>query len=258
MELEPKDKSLERKVIMALLLIIILLSVVYCNAKRDAETQANLQEVLKDSVEIWKNKDGTNQAKIRVFEARNAEDFTNLYTKDQTILRLQALVKENKSKLRKQGSVTTVTTEGSVGVTVPTTVTVVDTSKAKSPVYSSVFELRNEKATDSVSRSKVWVWGTTIARKDSTQINVSFREEIDLVIGMEKKKDGGWFSKKVPFADVKLHNPFNEVQDMRSYQVKLPPAKYFHVGPVAAYGLGNNLQFQWFVGAGIMWTPLNF
>jgi len=121
-------------------------------------------------------------------------------------------------------------------------VTVHDTVYAN---YKSDFNIKN------------WVWGTVSASKDSTKVNVKFKEQIDVVIGTEKTGFLG-LGKGKSFAEVTLHNPFNTVSTLRAYSTKPAPIKKFGIGPVAAYGVGPGFVPGVFIGIGVNWNIIKF
>lgn len=247
--MENQDKY--KRLFYIVLTLFFLVSIISIKGKRYYEqviedSEWN-NEVLSDSIRQYKTKDGLNAARIKVFEVIKAEQFLRLATKDSTILKLQKLVKENEKYISKQGNVTIISTQAYIETTVPTKITndPLIPEKEKYPVYSSNFNMKN------------WIWGSSIANKDSTSYKINYREELSLVIGREKTGFLG-LGKGTPYADVTLYNPYSVVKDMRVYQTKLPPIKRFGIGPNVSYGLGSDFKSQVFFGIGVSYNFIQF
>lgn len=241
------DKSitkLKRIGVIILLLIIALLLVENCNGRKSLKSAKDMYASAQDTLKIWVDKDGYNRAQISVLQAQKADDFITMATKDSTIIKLQQLVKDNKGKIKTQGSISIINTEGNVDIKVPTTV--IDTSKTKcNPTYTSPFNLKG------------WVTGDIVAKRDSISVILKYKDEFNLIIGREKTGFLG-LGRGKPFADLTSKSPYTMVKEMRVYENEPKPAKNFHVGPGVFYGIGRNFVPEVFIGAGIMWTPINF
>lgn len=241
------DSIMERTKIIAVVmatLIIIVLLMKGCEAKQQLAANDNMNSALKDSMKTWKDKEGHFKASITLLENYNSKAFTDLASADSTITKLQKLVKKYEDNIKKGGSVTTIGTEANINIVTPTKIEGVtkvnDTIHAN---YKSDFNIKG------------WVWGTVSATKDSTTIDMRFKEEIDVAIGTEKTGFLG-LGKSKPFAEVTLHNPFNEVKTLRAYSTKSLPVKNFGVGPVVAYGVGPGFTTGLFVGIGATYSIL--
>lgn len=229
-----------------ILLIITIALLVYLTyqlrtVKRELSNVNELNTVLNDTLVIRKSKEGLFVAKIGVLESYKQETFTKMASQDSVINKLQKLVVQYKTELKKKGSVTVIGTQGTVDVVVST---IMDTT-SKDYIYNSSFNLKG------------WVWGEVSASKDSTKISVKFKEEIDAIIGEEKTGFLGLGKRKM-FVDVILHNPYNEVKYLRSYSTKQLPAKKFSVGPTAVYGIGKGLEPNVFIGLGVTYSIFRF
>ncbi len=221
-------------------IIIVLLLTKSCEAKRDLEAQVNLYKTAQEELVTWKDKDSLNRGKIATLVADNLGAFAQLETSDSVIVHLKEVVKKYEKQLKKHGSVTVVHTQGNVEGTVPTVITVTDTTKCE-PVYEAEYDFKG------------WVYGKVIASKDSVGISVTYREEMDIVIGEEKTGFLG-FGKPKRFADVTLHNPYSEVEQMRVFEKVASRPKRFAVGPGIHYGVGSGFTPEVFVGIGIQYT----
>jgi len=96
-----------------------------------------------------------------------------------------------------------------------------------------------------------------VTKKDSTQLTLKYREEVDLLIGEEKTGFLG-LGKSKPFARITFKNPYSEVKDMKVYQTSLPKQKRFGIGPTISYGVGSGFEPQVFIGIGVNWNLIRF
>lgn len=230
----------------AILLVLYLLR--GCEAEHKLAQAETMNKALGDSLKTWKDKEGNFKAKISVLESEKTEAFLKLHTSDSTVLRLQDLVSKYKKQLNKKGSATIISTDADINLTEPTIV-YIDSTKPCEPIYESKFEIMG---TGKYKDTK-WVWGIINASKDSTTVGMRFHEEIDVVLGEEKTGFLG-LGKPRPFAEVTLHNPFNKVSTLKSFNVTPPKPKRFGIGPTLSYGVGSGFVPQVFVGIGVNWN----
>lgn len=233
-------------IILFLLLLVIVLGARSCSQQQDLSTANSIIEATNSTLVLSKTKEGLLVAKNLALETASEKDFLQLQSKNLEINKLQSLVRNYKSKLNKGGSASIIGTEANIDTKVPTiSIDTTNTEEPSFPTYYSEFNLDN------------WVIGTISAGKDSTGIKLKFKEELDVVIGRDKTGFLG-LGKGKPFSEVTLHNPFNEVKVLKTYSVKEPPTKYWHIGIGVLYGIGNGFTPQFILGAGLMWTPINF
>ena len=237
-----------------LLVIGVLILAAYlmrgCEAEQKLAQTETLNKALGDSLKTWRDKEGDFKANITLLEYQNADYFTKWNTADSTVVKLQALVTKYKKQLGKQGSATVITTDAEIDISEPTIV-YRDTTKPCDPVYKTDFEIMG---TGKYEKTR-WVWGVVHATKDSTTVGMRFHEEIDVVLGQEKTGFLG-LGKPRPFAEVTLHNPFNKVSTLRSFNITPPPVKRFGIGPTLSYGVGSGFAPQVFVGIGVNYSIL--
>jgi hypothetical protein len=228
-----------------ILALVVLLSVRECQFSRDFSTESNIQLALKDSLKIIRNSQGQSVGKTTVIEVDNSEQLLSLASKDKTILKLQTLVAKYKKELKKPGNVAIVaTTEAVVDISVSKSIQIID-DKGNISYEPVPFNLKD------------WVWGTVTTKKDSVNISLKYKEEINFVLGQEKTGFLG-LGKTKTFAEITFKNPYNEVKDMKVYQVKEKSKNYWHIGPNISYGISSQGKRDIFAGIGIMWTPINF
>lgn len=243
-----KGKSIGIILITALIIVaLIFFSLSTCEAGRKIEQSTGINTALKDSMKTWKDKEGNYVAHISLLEGYNSKDFIALASANKKIQELQELVSKYQNQIKKGGSVTIINTDSKIKVTVPSKVTETST-KIGDTIYASYesnFNLKN------------WVLGNIKASKDSTTIGLQFKEQLDVAIGIEKTGFLG-LGKSKPFAEVTLHNPYNEVTSFKAYSTKPLPAKKFGIGPTISYGLGSEGTVGVFIGVGINWNIIRF
>jgi len=238
-------------------LVVLFLLNLYqgCESRKELAAKDSLYESMNDSLIVYKTKDSLNGARIAAIQSQKPKDFINASSKDTTIIKLQKLVKKYESAIKKQGSVSVINTEAEIAVTVPTISkdSISDSKGIKSPVYEANFALKNKYEKDPLKKDIIWVWGKTISNKDSTTVNLKYKDELTLVIGVEKT---GFLKlgKGKPFADVTSSNPYSEFKDFRVYQTQLPPPKKIGIGPGLYCGISNGFQPQVFIGVGVQYN----
>lgn len=230
------------------LLIALLLQQKCSNDKDNAEASA-LVNALNDTIYHYTKEDGRKAAKISLLETQDIKDFLNIKSKDSTITRLQGLVDKYSSELKDRGIAGVIQIDTNAEITSPTlpiNPAENDTVNGKVyPTYNSPFKLEH------------WVTGNVIAKKDSTYVTLKIENSFDVVIGKEKTGFLG-LGKPKPFVDLTLDNPYSAVKQLRVYQTAKPDADNFHIGPIVGGGISSELKPIFFIGAGIMWTPISF
>lgn len=228
-----------------------------CEGDRTATSLSDLQAALNDTITYYTNKDGEKVARISVLETGKVKDFLAVKTKDSTIKKLQSIVSKYEKQIKRNGSATIVGTESNYEEQVKTDVPIIfgkediatgDISLPDNTRYISLpYTFSNIDTT--------WIKLTFKIDEKFTSWTVKTKDELSLVIGEEKQ---GLFKKRKPFADVTNSNPFTETKNLRTYRVQGLPPKQWHIGPGAFYGMGADLKTQFFIGIGLMYTPINF
>lgn len=231
-----------------IILLISIFSTVYLiniDYKRTKQ-KINLIKSLQDSLQIYKNKDNNEVAKIGTINS-STKDFIDLKIKDKEIQELQKLVKEYKNKLKNQGSVTKFSNNTKVETKTITKIeydTIIKNNIQEIyPKYKSNFNLNN------------WVVGDIIASKDSTNINLGVKNKYAVIIGEESQ---GWFKPKKTFVEVINYNPYSSIEKLRTYQVEKPKNKLFSIGPYIGVGINQERKFIPSVGIGLQYNILKF
>ena len=209
--------------------LVALLTFILIKQRSEIITHKNNLEVITQEVEIWKDKNNVSNAKIGSLESSRINDIIKLESKDEEIQKLQKELKNNRKALKTQGSVTIFRGETKVDtVFVPEVTFDVDSIY---PTYKKEFWLAN------------WVNTNIVANKDSISFELKIRNEYSVIVGTESQ---GLLKKKRPFALVKNFNPYSTLEEVRSYQVKIPKKKRLFIGPFVGY----NGQLTYGIGIG--------
>ena len=237
--------------IVSIVLIIILSFFIVrsCNQDKIISEKTNLINALNDTVKIWKDKNGISHSKTEVIKTSSISDFLKQNVKDKETKELQNVVKENKNRLGKQGSVTKFNGIIEFEKEIPTLRDTIYIPKdglvIKKPVYNSSFDMDG------------WVTGSVKASEDSTKINLRIKNDYTVIIGEEKTGFLG-LGKRKPFVEVTNKNPYSETTSLKTYQVENYKIKRFGVGPNISYSLGANGQLYPTFGIGLQYNVIRF
>ena len=232
--------------------ILILLTIssilLYNNERRKRITVSNLYNSSQDTIRFWKNKDGENVARIFVLSSEKLGDFLKMKTKDDTIIRLQTLVKEYKKQLHNQGSATIIQT-----------ITEYDTTYVTNNLLDTIY-FPNATILDSISNR--WISTKFGFDRGNTIFSLRVDNLYSVVIGEESR---GLFRKKEPFVEVTNHNPFTETAMLRTYQVTQTKHSKWGVGPNISVSASPyykdgvfGFQFTPTIGIGFQYNLINF
>lgn len=232
--------------------ILILLTIssilLYNNERRNRITISNLYNSSQDTIRFWKNKDGENVARIFVLSSEKLGDFLKMKTKDDTIIRLQTLVKEYKKQLHNQGSATIIQT-----------ITEYDTTYVTNNLLDTIY-FPNTTILDSISNR--WISTKFGFDRGNTIFSLRVDNLYSVVIGEESR---GLFKKKEPFVEVTNHNPFTKTAMLRTYQVTQTKHSKWGVGPNISVSASPyykdgvfGFQFTPTIGIGFQYNLINF
>lgn len=213
-------------IITAIVIITIAISTKRCS---DMEDQLNLYEAAQDTIQYYKDKNGNNVARIKTLQATSANALLKMETQDESIKRLQQLVKDNKKKLKNPGSsATTMTIETVVHDTIPVI------SSSGDTIVTGVLD----------KEGWVVIGITADAKNKKIELDsLKIRNEVDLIIGHDKPVDATGlkrlFAKREAYADVTLKNPYSNVTEFRTFNVTEKKHNWV-VSPGVGYGIGSN------------------
>lgn len=174
-----------------------------CNERKESD---NLKEALEDNLKVWINKSGEQVAEIDLLQASNTKLFTDLESKDSTIVELQEEVRKSKKELKNGGSVTIVEAETKIDtVFIPT----------ESKIYTSLFA---EPITSGFNDDWVDIsFGVSLDSINDSAYRVS-NSSLDLSI-KNKYVVNLSGSMKDPKVKVRNLNPYTETTALRAFRV---------------------------------------
>lgn len=143
--------------------------------------------------------------------------------KDSTINKLLKITKEQKQKLQ---SASLIATKTSFDQSVQSEIQKTDT------VIQYVTEYKDR-----------WIEVSTKTDMDtdSTQISLSVKNEWSMWTTLEKKQLKVF---------VRNENPYTEIEELKSWEMALPPPRRWGFGVLAGYGIGANLKLSPYIGLG--------
>ena len=223
-------------------IIVLLLFLVWYSSTR-ITTNNNYEELynsLQDTLRTYKNKDSLNVGTTSTIQSNDAKFFLALKTKDKELLELQKLVRDYKDKLKKSGnSATKVETHTIVEEKF---ITIKDTINSI-PTYTSNINLDN------------WVTGKIVTKPDSTEVNLSIKNEYGVIIGQEKQ---GLFKKPKTIVEVINYNPYTQVKKLKSLVISEPKKFNISIGPYVGLGVLSNGKLQPNIGIGLQYNLIKF
>lgn len=247
MDMDIRKNDNQNFLIVILIIIIAFLLMQKCSDYSKAKENKNLVSSLTDNVKIWKDKDSASHAKIEVIETYNIKSFKYLQIKDEQINELQKLVSQYKNKIKDNGSITTfkdnIVVKNKFITKIDTVIVYKDNYLTKQINYKSDFDMKG------------WVIGNIVANKDSTTLNLKIKNEYIVIFGEEPQ---GWFKPKKPYAEVINKNPYSQIAQLRSYQVKNKPPSRIGLGAIAGYGITSTLTPSFFLGLGLQYSLIRF
>lgn len=187
-----------------LIAIILLLGWFHSCEVSKLKEENNLFKGINDTLEIIRNKDSSQTAKISLLQSSNVSAYLALENLEGINKQLQDELKKEKSKVKNGGSLAIINSETTFSSTIPTNSVV--TSKING--CDSIFEASNKDTT--------WVKWNTIAKRQNTTIVLKVKDNYKVVIGSEKIG----FLKRKPIAEVTSYNPYSNIKSMRAIEVK--------------------------------------
>jgi hypothetical protein len=239
MEKNFQSKDIKTPVLYGITILLVFI-VFFLKCKPEPKlADSSLYNSLQDSLTFYKNKNEELVGTISTIQTSKVKDFLEIQSKDKEITRLQSLVKTYKNRMGTGSVAGVITTKGFATTTVRT---VVDTSKVY-PSYFSEFNLND------------WVWGRVKASKDSTEIELQYKEDISFVLLKERKSI---FHKYQYSSEVTIHNPYSSVQSFRTYQVKDKTRPKVVIGPNLGFNLTSEFKIVPTVGIGATFPLITF
>ena len=237
--------DLKTKLIIASVILILFLLMFSINRSKKVSQTEQRYEALTDTLVSLRDENNHHIAKIKTIEDK-LKNFLKLKSNDDEIKKLQEEVKKYKKQLNNKGSATVISITTKIDTLVITKLKI-DTIKLKDTIttvtsYNSEF---NNK----------WIDFKVNSSYDSTDVNITIRNEYAVIIGEESR---GLFKRAVPVAIVSNKNPYSEIQQLRTFEVKVKKPGRFSIGPIVGYGTGDDFKFKPFIGVGFMYSLIKF
>lgn len=249
-------------------ILILTLSVAFifllqntCNKQQKINEIKQLNNALNDTIQ--KSKDYLNRevSKRMVLQISNIKQLANIQIKDSTIAMLKEQVNLYKSNLKNNGSVTILRTETKIDTIIKTSIS----NKFDTVFVNNIEKIypRYEFNLDTMFNG--WITGNGVSMWDSTYLKQKIKNDYSIVVGYDwqktKKGKNNYFKKKIPYAIVTNYNPYSNVKDMRTLEVKAP-YKRFGLGPSIGLGMGVNTKGQFipviYVGFSLNYNLIQF
>lgn len=184
-----------------------------------------------NSFEVYKDAYNKEHARIKVIETENEKLFIQLQTKDSIISRLQDIIKRNKNVKQ---------------VSIIKSESVIDT------IFINKFDTVNYKVFTDINLDN-WVYGNIKSTIDTTEVNLTFKNDIDVIL----KEEGGLFNKK-HYVEVIQNNPYSSTKSLKTY-IKKNREKRIGIGPHIGMGYTPiNNKFDYYIGIGLQYNVFNF
>jgi hypothetical protein len=198
----------------------------------------NIVDKSQAELKKYKDKEGYLHSQVATMSAENVKYLLELETKDEALIKLQNLVKANKSNLKQPGSSASIIEEEiNIEAKFPIIETVTDSIY---PEYKYAISLKDKDGLE-------WVKGSVVANKDSVSLNQSIINEYSVVIGSMSQ---GLFKKRLRYVDVYNKNPYSDIKVVKTLEVT-EKQRNFGVGFNISYGIGRDFTPTPYVGFGI-------
>ena len=228
--------------------IIISLIALLVNSRRDVVSQKDLYEAVIDSLYSYKTKDSLNAVRIQIIQTDREKDFLTIKNLTETNLELQNLVR-NKDKRISELSVALILKDETV---------IYDTTRVFHPIGGDTLVFSQSILLDTINTQ--WYDATFGFRYGFSYLDLKIKNQYNVTLGYE---GGNWFKRGTPYARVVNLNPYTQTNDLRVYQVAVPPPKRFGLGIQSGFGglydiRNNNLGYGFYIGLGFSYNIIRW
>ena len=228
--------------------IIISLIALLVNSRRDVVSQKDLYEAITDSLYLYKTKDSLNAVRIQIIQTDREKDFLTIKNLTGTNLELQNLVK-NKDKRISELSAALILKDETV---------IYDTTRVFHPIGGDTLVFSQSILLDTINTQ--WYNATFGFKYGFSHLDLKVRNQYNITLGYE---GGNWFKRGTPYARVVNLNPYTQPNDLRVYQVAVPPPKRFGLGIQSGFGglydiRNNNLGYGFYIGLGFSYNIIRW
>lgn len=219
--------------------ILLFVSIRQCSkAKTDKQQYINMIDSANDSLKITRDELGRQIAETSVIVAEKEDLELLTSAKDDEIWMLKDLVKQRGKQLK-----------AALVLSANTRLDTVLISRVEKG--DTIWKVKTE------YRDR-WIDLTaeTDLNADSSEgkTKVQLKVANDFKIWKEYDKVGKWPNrKKVLKVFVQSDNPYTEVDTLKSWEIPIEHPRRLSFGPVAAYGINEDLKRHVFIGAGVMY-----
>lgn len=216
--------------------------------KKSYKSQIELYEAVTDTIQVYKTKDSLNAARIQVIQTEREKDFLTIKNLQGTNLELQNLVK-NKDKRISELSLALILKDETI---------IYDTTRVFYPIGGDTLIFSQSILLDTIVNP--WYDATFGFRYGFSHLDLKIRNQYNVTIGYE---GGTLFKRGTPYARVVNLNPYTQTNDLRVYQVAVPPPKRFGIGVQSGFGglydiRNNNLGYGFYIGLGFSYNIIRW
>jgi hypothetical protein len=198
-----------------------------CNKNKQLQIQEQNIAALTDTIEVRRNKQGEEQATIKVLTFENRKQALTILDNEQKFSLLRGKIK----RLRSQSN--------------DATIVVIESETKVSDTVTNIQAIYTEKDTlykVEINKYQDWITGQFTIGKDTANYDISIKN--DYVGSLYYKRDKGFknlFKPKYPIFELTNKNPYTYTKDMQVAQIK---SEKFNTRFCVATGLGVGLTSE--------------
>ena len=216
--------------------------------KKKLKEQVELYNSVTSSLDVWKDKDSLNNAKIQIVQTEKAKDFLKLQNLQGTNLELQNLIKQQEKKIKDLDAALIIESETKY----------TDTLKVYYPIQGDTLIFSESVLLDSVKNE--WINTVFGFDKGFSYLDLTIKNKYEVVLGLE---GGSFFKRGTPYAVIKNLNPHTDTKEMRVYQVSIPKQKRWGIAVQAGFGgvydiKQSSIGYGPYIGLGINYNIINW
>lgn len=214
-------KDVKNIVIASLVIVVIILLGFNRCEKQKYNELSKLANSLGDSLEIKRNKDSSQTAKISLLQVQSANAFLALENLEGINKELQQELKKEKGKLKDGGSITIINSGTTYSGSATSTTIPFGNSDCDSVIIGQ-------------NKDTTWIKWKVRTTKQTTTLDLKTKDKFKVVIGSEK---AGLFKKREPYVEVTSSSPFSDIKSMRAVEVKDTRKPFISFGIQIGYGI---------------------
>jgi len=222
---------------MQLILVVslVIFIILFLRSHGEMKEVSNLYEAASDTLRSERNKLGQEVSRVQLLQATSKKDFLKLKSQDETINKLQEIIKEYDGKLQSAISLANSTTNKGNTVTVIEKWDTLETDTGRT-IYPQYVTSWKEK----------WSEGVITATKDSIHRDIKVNNEFEITFGKENNSP---FKKRKSEVKIVNLNPNTVTDEMRAFNIE-HKQKRVSLGIQFGYGM-TNTGLSPYVGLGV-------